>query len=103
MRKMTNGGRHGGVTGGFALVAVGAVLHRLTAGVASRKVLVWSLVAGTYSITLGFLIAAIAGVRGITPGGPLLNSIVPVAYLSGGVSVLIGSIVFVYSAFPRSS
>jgi len=93
----------GGVTAGLALVAVGAVLHRLTAGEAFRKVLVWSLVAGTYSITLGFLIAAIAGVRGITPGGPLLNSIVQVAYLVGGVSVLIGSIVFVYSAFPRSS
>jgi len=92
----------GGVTGGLALVAVGAVLHRLTAGEALRKVLVWSLVAGTYSITAGFLIAAVAGVRGITPGGPSLNMVVHIAYAAGALGVLMGSVLFVYSAFPRS-
>src|SRR5262245_60699722 len=62
----------GGVTGGLFLVALGAVVHRLTSGGASLKVLVWSSVGGTYSITVGFLIAAVAGVRGLNPGGPML-------------------------------
>jgi hypothetical protein len=89
----------GGVTGGLFLVALGAVLHRLTLGEASLKVLVWSSVGGTYSITVGFLIAAVAGVRGLNPGGPMLNLVVQVAYLLGALGVFAGSVLFVYSAF----
>ena len=91
----------GGVTGGLSLVALGAVLHRLSLSETFLKVLVWSLVVGTYCITLGFLTAAVAGVRGINPEGPLLNSMVHVAYVAGALGVLAGSVLFVYSAFPR--
>ena len=91
----------GGVTGGLTLVALGAVLHRLTVGKAFLNALVWSLVVGTYCITLGFLMAAFAGVRGINPGAPLLNWMVHVAYMIGGLGVLAGSVLFVYSTYPR--
>lgn len=88
----------GGVTGGLSLVASGAVLHRLILRDVPLKVLVCSLVMGTYSIALGFLIAALAGVRGINPGGPMLNSVVYVAYGLGALGVLVGSALFVYGA-----
>jgi hypothetical protein len=91
----------GGVTGGLSLVALGAVLHRLTFGEAFLKVLVWSLLVGTYCITLGFLTAAVVGVRGINPEGPLLNSMVHVAYMAGALGVLACSVLFVFGAFPR--
>lgn len=89
----------GGVTGGLSLVVLGAALHRLDLGGLSLRLVVWSFVSGTYGITLGFLIAAVAGVRGINPGGPVLNSVLHVAYLAGAVGVLVGSAVFVYGAF----
>jgi len=88
----------GGVSGGLSVVALGAVLHRLTLGEAPLRLLVWSFVAGAYSITFGFLIAAAAGVRGMNPGGPALNSLVHVAYLIGALGVLVGSVLFVYGA-----
>jgi len=88
----------GGVTGGLSVVALGAVLHRLSLGEASLRLLVWSFVAGAFSITFGFLVAAAAGTRGIVPGGPALNSLVHVAYLAGAMGVLVGSVLFVYSA-----
>ena len=88
----------GGVTGGLSVLALGAVVHRLALGEASLKALVWSFVAGAYSIAFGFLIAAVAGVRGIHPGGSALNSVVHVAYVVGALGVLVGSLLFVYSA-----
>ncbi|MGH7407816.1 MAG: hypothetical protein ACREKF_07395 [Candidatus Methylomirabilales bacterium] len=80
----------GGVTVGLMLIAVGAVLHRLLLGDRATSVLVWSLVVSAYCFTLGLIIAATGGVRGLRATGPVLNWVLFAAYMVGSVGALVG-------------
>ncbi len=75
---------------GLMLIAIGAVLPRLRMGHRAASVLVWSLVASAYGFTLGLVVAAAGGVRGLRAAGPALNWVVFTAYMSGSLGALVG-------------
>ncbi len=89
----------GGVTIGLMLIAIGGVLHRLLLGDRAASVLVWSLVASAYSFTLGMVVAATAGVRGLRATGPALNWVVFTAYMVGSLGVLLGVALVILGAY----
>jgi hypothetical protein len=91
----------GGATVGLMLITIGAVLPRLMLADRAGAILVWSLVASAYSFTLGVLVAALAGVRGLKAAGPALNWAVFTANMVGTSGALLGvglTIVGAYSA-----
>jgi hypothetical protein len=69
---------------GVTLLLVGAVIGHLTLTERTLRLLVWSIVASGYGFTVGLPLAAVAGVRGLEPAGPLMNWTVFTAYLIGG-------------------
>ncbi len=89
----------GGVTVGLMLIAIGAVLNRLLLGGRAASVLVWSLVASAYSFTLGMVVAATAGVRGLQATGPALNWVVFAAYMLGSLGALLGVVLLIRGAY----
>ncbi len=89
----------GGVTVGLMLIAIGAVLNRLLLGGRAASVLVWSLVASAYSFTLGMVVAATAGVRGLQTTGPALNWVVFAAYMLGSLGALLGVVLLIRGAY----
>ena len=96
----------GGVMVGLMLIAIGAVLHRLLLGNRAASILVWSLVASAYSFTLGLVVAATAGVRGLGATGRALNWVVFAAYTVGSLGVLLSVMLMIrgaYAALRRSS
>ena len=96
----------GGVMIGLMLITIGAILHRLLLGNRAASVLVWSLVASAYSFTLGLVVAATAGVRGLRATGPALNWVVFAAYMVGSLGVLLGVVLMIrgaYAALRRAS
>lgn len=89
----------GGVTVGLMLIAIGAVLHRLLLGDRAASVLVWSLVTSAYTFTLGLVVAATAGVRGLRATGPVLNWVVFTAYMAGTLGALLGVALVILGAY----
>ncbi len=80
----------GGVTVGLMLIAIGAVSDRLLLGDGAVSIFVWSLVGSAYSFSLGLVLAAMGGVRGLKAAGPSLNWVVFAAYMVGSLGVLLG-------------
>ena len=89
----------GGAMIGLMLIAIGAVLPRLLLGDRAASVLAWSLVASAYSFTLGLVVAATAGVRGLGATGPPLNWVVFVAYMVGSLGVLLSVVLMIRGAY----
>lgn len=79
-----------GVTLGLLLLVSGLVLRRLLLSQRAIAALGVSLAASGYAFTLGMMIAATAGVRGLAPGGIVLNGMVFIAYIIGSVGALLG-------------
>ena len=62
--------------------------------------------ASAYSFTLGLVVAATAGVRGLRATGPALNWVVFAAYMVGSLGVLLGVVLMIrgaYAALRRAS
>ena len=89
----------GGVTVGLMLIAIGAALDRLPLGDGAASVLVWSLVASGYSFTLGLVVAATGGPRGLKASGPALNWVVFAAYMVGSLGALLGVALMIRGAY----
>lgn len=79
-----------GITLGLLLLVTGAALPRLALGRRATAVLTSSLVVGAYSFALGTVVAALAGVRGLSSHGSTVNQVVFAAYLLGIGGVLLG-------------
>jgi len=75
-----------------------AVLPRLVLGNRAAASLAWSLVASGYSFTLGVLVAATAGVRGLQAAGPAPNWVVFVSYAVGTVGAILGVVLLIVGA-----
>jgi len=88
----------GGAAVGLMLLAIGAVLPRLVLGNRAAASLAWSLVASGYSFTLGVLVAATAGVRGLQAAGPAPNWVVFVSYAVGTVGAILGVVLLIVGA-----
>ncbi len=88
----------GGAGVGLMLLAIGAVLPRLVLGVAGAATLVWSLAVSAYSFTLGVLVAAMGGVRGLKAAGPALNLVVFGTYTVGTLAALVGVALLIVGA-----
>lgn len=52
-----------------------------------------------YSFTLGLVVAATAGVRGLRATGPALNWVVFAAYMVGSVGALVGVALVIRGAY----
>ena len=88
----------GGAAVGLMLLAIGAVMPRLVLGDRPAAMLVWSLGLSAYCFTLGVLVAAMAGVRGLQAAGPALNGVVFAAYAVGAIGALLGVAVLIVGA-----
>lgn len=88
----------GMVAVGVMLLAIGAILPRLSLSDRPAAMLVWSLGLSAYSFTLGVLVAAMAGVRGLKEAGPALNQVVFAAYAVGAIGALLGVAVLIVGA-----
>jgi hypothetical protein len=69
--------------GSVWMIAVAGVLSLLTVGTSTLAVLVWSLLLCGYGFSIGIVLSAIAGVRGLEPCGPPLNLVAFVANMVG--------------------
>lgn len=83
---------------GIWLLATSAVMPSLVLGERAARLLVWSLVSSAYGFSVALVVAAIAGVRGLEPGGPtanwfafLGNTVGAFAGLFGAVTTLVGA------------
>ena len=79
----------GGAMLGVMLIAIAAVLPQLRLTDLVASLLAWSLVIGAYSFTLGVILAALTGARGLEPGGSATNVVVFLAYLVGALGTLL--------------
>ena len=80
----------GGAALGVMLIAIAAVLPRLSLGDGLASLLAWSLIVAAYSFMAGVVLAALTGARGLTVAGPAANATVFAAYLVGAVGTLLG-------------
>jgi hypothetical protein len=76
--------RVGESAAGVVLLVVGAAIGHVALTERALRLLVWSIIASGYGFTLGLPLAAVAGVRGLEPAGPLMNWTVFAVYLVGG-------------------
>ena len=79
----------GGAALGVMLIAIAAILPRLHLTNFVASLLAWSLIIGAYGFTLGVVIAAITGARGLSGRGSVANLVVFLAYLVGALGTLL--------------
>lgn len=79
----------GGAMLGVMLVAVAAVLPRLRLTDVLVSLLAWSLIVGAYAFTVGVVLAAVTGARGLTAGDSATDVVVHIAYVVGTLATLV--------------
>jgi len=78
------------VLGGILLIAVAGVFHLLILNSKMASACAWSLAISVYATTVGVVIAAVSGARGLEPIGPFINFFVFFANVAGALGALIG-------------
>ena len=79
----------GGAATGTMLIAIAAVLPRLRLTDLLAWLLAWTLIVSAYSFTLGVIVAAITGARGLAAGGSAASVVVFLAYVVGATGALL--------------
>jgi hypothetical protein len=78
-----------GVLNGLLLIGVAAVGSQLTLGRGQQRLLAWALILTAWGNIIASVLGATFGVRGLTPGGSVANSVVYVLFLAAVVGVLV--------------
>jgi hypothetical protein len=78
-----------GVQNGILLIALAGAAHWLTLGATGERVVVWGAGLAAWGNTVGALLGALTGMRGLAPQGPAANWLVFVAFMFGMWGVLI--------------
>lgn len=81
----------GGAATGTMLIAIAAVLPHLRLTDLLAWLLACSLIVSAYSFTLGVIVAALTGARGLAAGGSAANIVVFVAYVVGAVTAFLAA------------
>ena len=81
---------HGeGVLNGLMLLAVAGCAHWLSLGRTAERVVTWGAILSAWGNTIGAVLGALTGERGLAPQGPAANWLVFVAFMFGMWGVLI--------------
>lgn len=83
---------------GVAFIAISGAFDHLVHGELEAAILVRSLLLCAYTFTLGLIIAAVAGVRGLAPMGPALNWVAFILFATGSFAVVFGVATMVFGA-----
>src|SRR5262245_43294478 len=83
---------------GLLLVVVGVALPHVLLGAREGRVLRWAFLAAGYA-TLGLVVGAAAGVRGLQPAGPLTNLVVLASNTVLGLGALVGAALLIRGAW----
>jgi hypothetical protein len=78
-----------GLLNGVLLIAVAAIGPVLRLDVRQATVVAWSLVVTAYGNVIASALGATFGVRGLTPGGPAINTVVYVTFMIAVVTVVV--------------
>lgn len=90
---------HGSLTSaGVMLIALGAAARHVVLAGREAAVLRRTLLPSTYILTIGLVVGATAGVRGVRPEAPALNFLLYVANLVGVIGALIAGVLLVHGA-----
>lgn len=91
-----------GVLNGLLLIGAGAAGRLLRLGEGTQRLLVLSLVVTAWANTVASVCAAMAGVRGLQPGGPLANQVVFVLFLIAVITVFVALGLLALGAWNRA-
>jgi hypothetical protein len=83
---------------GLMLLAVGAVLRHVLLGPGEGRLLRWAFLAAGYA-SLGLVVGAAAGVRGLQPVGPAANLLVVASNSVLGLGALVGTMFLIRGAW----
>jgi hypothetical protein len=78
-----------GVQNGILVLALAGAAAWMSLGRAAERVVVWGAVLAAYGNTLGAVLGAVVGQRGLAPQGPPSNWLVFIAFMFGMWGVLI--------------
>jgi hypothetical protein len=84
--------------GAIFLIALGPVLPHLSLVPLPAAIVVDALIASTYALCLGTVVAGWSGQRGIRPGGPRSNRAVYVLYLAGALGSTLSGLALLWGA-----
>jgi hypothetical protein len=83
---------------GVMLLAIGAALRHVELAPGAGRLLVWAILAAGYA-SLGLVIGAAAGVRGLQPLGPAANLLVFASNAVLGLGALVGTALLIRGAW----
>ena len=93
---------HGeGVLNGLMILAVAGCAHWLSLGRTAERVVTWGAILAAWGNTIGAVLGALTGERGLAPQGPAANWLVFVAFMFGMWGVLIAVPVAAGGAWRR--
>jgi hypothetical protein len=78
-----------GLLNGLLVIGVAAVAPSLRLGGRQGALLFWSLIVTAYGNTVAAALGATFGVRGLAPGGPVINTVVYVLFMVAVATVAI--------------
>ena len=90
-----------GVQNGILVLALAAGAGWLSLGGAAERVVVWGAVLAAYGNTIGGILGAVLGYRGLAPEGPPANWAVFIAFMFGMWGLLIAVPVAAAGAWKR--
>jgi hypothetical protein len=86
------------VSAGILLIALGAAGDHLAVSARTAALFVQTMVGSTYVLCVGLVVSAATGMRGLTPGGTALNTVLHVANVVGVLGALIAGVLLVRGA-----
>jgi hypothetical protein len=86
------------VSAGVLLLALGAAGSHLVLAPGRASLLVRAMVGSTYVLCVGLVVSAATGLRGLTPGGAALNTVLHIANVVGVLGALVAGVVLVHGA-----
>lgn len=87
-----------GLINGLLVIAVAASVRRLELPDRGKSILAWSLIAMAYGNVVASTLGALFGVRGLAPGGPVVNTVVYVIFMLAVVGVFVGMALVAWGA-----
>jgi len=87
-----------GVLNGLVLLAVAGIADRLALSARAATMLAWSLIVTAWGNVVAAVIGATLGVRGLTPGGSLGNTIVYALFMIAVVGILVALVLVAIGA-----
>ncbi len=87
------------IAAGILLLVVGAAGRHLSLPARGSALLAGTLLPSTYALSVGLVVTAVAGHRGLTASGPALNVLLYVGNVAGALGVLLAGALLVRGAY----